>query len=248
MKHLILANWKMSPTSVKDAQGLFQNIKQSLVKMRAVEVILAPPAVYIDALAKSYKGNKISLCAQCISIHEDTAHTGEISAPQYAGVGATYALIGHSESKDSLDDLRIKTFLSLKYKLIPVVFVGERDRDTSGKYLQTIREQIKSALKELSESQVKSVIFCYEPIWAIGRVEAMDTYGVHQMALYLRKVLVEEYGAAVARKAKILYGGSVNADNIAELLGIDDIDGVAVGRASTDAESFIELLSVANKA
>ncbi len=247
MKHIILANWKASPTTVKEATALFNSTKLAVSKMRSVEVILAPPAVYIESMASKYRGNKINFCAQAISTYEDVAHTGALSATHFKSVGATYALIGHSEIGDSIDDLRIKTFLAIKYGLTPIVFVGEGSRDLSASYLGVIKEQIQAALKELSESQVQTVIFCYEPVWAVGQAEAMDSYDVHQMMLYLRKVLLDEYGAAMARKSIMLYGGSVNTGNIKDLLEIDDLDGVAVGRASTDAGAFTELLGVANK-
>ncbi len=247
MRHIILANWKMTPGSPKEAKDLFDATKLGIGRMRSVNAILAVPAIYIASLKNTYKGNKLDFCAQSISAFEDKSHTGEISALQYKNIGAEYCLIGHSETTDTLDDLRIKTFLAVKYGLSPIVFIGEDNRDASGKYLQTIREQLKSALKELSHSQINNVIFCYEPVWAIGKRVALEPYDVHQMALFLRKILVEEYGAGIARKAKILYGGSVNTDNIANILTIDDIDGVAVGRVSTDKKAFIDLLALANK-
>jgi len=247
MKHIILANWKMSPSSVKEAKALFEATKAAASKMRSVSVVIAPPAVYTAGLTASYKGNKVAFCAQSIDIYEESSHTGALSAAQHKSVGAEYCLVGHAESGDTLDDLRIKTFLAIKHELTPVVFVGEPVRDKAGKYLKIVREQVQASLSELSEQQVNQVIFCYEPIWAVGQADALDAYGVHQMALYLRKVLVEEHGAAVARKAKVLYGGSVNESDIAEILEIEDLDGVVVGRASTDKDTFVELLKVANK-
>ncbi|MCD5384425.1 MAG: triose-phosphate isomerase [Candidatus Pacebacteria bacterium] len=248
MKHLILANWKMSPSSIKEARELFEYTKTAVGKMRAVSVVIAPPAVYIATLASAYKGNKVAFSAQSIDTYEDVIHTGALSPKQYKSVGAEYCLIGHSESGDTLDDLRVKTFLAIKYGLTPIVFVGESVRDVAGHYLTTIREQILITLKELSAGQINDIVFCYEPVWAVGQSEALDSYGVHQMALYIRKVLVEEYGASVARKMRILYGGSVKIGNISEILEIEDIDGVAVGRASTDKDVFVKLLRVANKA
>jgi triosephosphate isomerase len=247
MAHIILANWKMSPRSGKEAQALFDKTKDAVGRLRSVDVILAPPVVFMQMLASKYGGNKIAFAAQHISTHEEVAHTGSISAEQCASVGAGYVLIGHSESGDTIDDLRVKTFLALKHKLRPIVFVGESERDAGGHYLKVVREQMLTSLEELSDTKLSEVIFCYEPVWAVGQEQPMDAYEVHAMVLYMRKVLVEAYGATVARKVQILYGGSVNEETIVQILTISDLDGVAVGRASTDAGRFTELLKVANK-
>ncbi len=248
MRHIILANWKMSPSKPREAQELFNNIKVVIGRLRAVQVLLAPPALFLHSLAATYSGNKVLFAAQKISPHEGQAHTGSLSAQQFANSGASHCLIGHSEGDDTIDALRVKTFLALKYGLIPIVFIGESKRDNSGDYLLVVREQVLSALQELSPTQLGEIIFCYEPVWAIGQKEALSAYDVQSMALYIRKILVEEYGAATARKVRVLYGGSVSSDNIVDILKIVDLDGVAVGRVSADAEEFIELLKIANKA
>ncbi len=248
MTHTILANWKMNPDSPKEAQILFDSIKNTVGRLRSISVIIAPPALFLHSLASCYKGNKVAFSAQKISIYESGSHTGNISAEQFANSGAQYALIGHSECNATLEDLRIQTFLSVKYSLIPIVFVGERQRDTYGKYLNAIKEQISSALKELSDNQIKDVILCYEPVWAIGAKEAMSAYDIHTMVLYIRKILAELYNTSLAQRVRILYGGSVNTGNIESILEIEDLDGVGVGRASTDMEQFKELLKIANRA
>jgi len=232
---------------MKEAQTLFDITKNTVGRLRSLQVILAPPALFLPTLAAGYGGNKVILAAQSISTYEDVSHTGSLSAEQFAQAGAQHTLVGHSESKDSLEDLRIKTFLALKHNLTPIVFVGEHDRDEQGTYLQVVREQILTALKELSIGQVSEVLFCYEPVWTVGAAKAMSTYDIHAMVLYIQKVLTEEYGAVVARKVQILYGGSVNIGNITSILEIADLDGVAVGRASTNADTFTELLKIANK-
>jgi len=247
MSHIILANWKMSPSSPKESHALFETTKNAVGRLRSVSVILAPPALYLQALASGYGGNKIEFAAQEISIYDSGSHTGDISAEQFANTGASHALIGHSECMAPLEELRVETFMAMKHGLTPIVFVGERERDDHGKYLKVVQEQMLAALKELSESQIKDIIFCYEPVWAVGASKAMSVYDMHAMVLYMRKVLTEQYGTSTARKVQILYGGSVNADNITSILEIEDLDGVAVGRASTNKEQFTELLKIANK-
>ncbi len=247
MKHLILANWKMSPGSPKEAQSLFDNTKNIVSKLRSVQVIIAVPSVFIQMLASSYGGNKVQLAAQDISTYEDIANTGSLNAKQFASIGAKYVLIGHSETGDKVDDLRIKTFLALKNSLSPIIFVGESKRDNIGKYLKLIKDQMMTSLQELSKSQIEKVIFCYEPIWSVGQDKSLDTYEIHTIILYMRKILTEEYGLNIAQKVQILYGGSVNIENIEGIIEIDDLNGVAIGRASTDTEQFTEILKLANK-
>ena len=237
----------MSPKSAKEAQALFDHTKNTVGRLRSVTIVIAPPALYIPTLKAGYGGNKIALSAQEISVHEEGSHTGEISAEQYAHSGAKYALVGHSECNASLGDIRIQTFLAVKHNLTPIVFIGESQRDAHGAYLETVQEQILASLEELSLKQVGTVVFCYEPVWAIGQAEPMDTYDIHTMMLFIRKVIAESYGPAMAKKIQVLYGGSVNSKNITGILAIDAVDGVAVGRASTDAMQFAELLKIANK-
>lgn len=251
-KHLVVANWKMAPKTPKEALNLFTTTKEAVARLRSVEVVIAAPALYIPLLTQGYGGNKISFAAQTFSVHEGGAHTGSLSAAHFAASGVRYALIGHSETRvdecmDS-DALRVKTFLALKHNLTPIVFIGERERDASGNYLKHIETEILTTLTELSASRVSEVVFCYEPVWTIGGDDAMDSYDIHQMTLFVRKVLLEHYGGAAAQQTRVLYGGSVNAENISEILSIGDIDGVVSGRASTDAEQFTGLLKCANTA
>ncbi len=247
MKHLIVANWKMSPNDPKRARDIFDIVKGAVAKLRSVQIIIAPPSIFLQSLASKYKGNKISLCAQNISSSEDIANTGSLSAVQVANSGGRYVMIGHSEVGDTLDNLRVKTFLTVKHGMIPIIFIGESERDKLGKYLKNIKLQINTALKELQTKEVENVIFCYEPIWAIGQDDPMDSYDIHATVLYIRKVLIEVYGDKIGQNINILYGGSVNSNNIKDILSIDDVNGVVTGRVSTDTEEFVELLKIANR-
>lgn len=250
-KRLIVANWKMYITSPKEAQALFAVIKGVASKLRHVEVVVAPPALFLPVIAQGYGGSKVAFAAQGVSVHESGAHTGSLSAAQFAASGARYALVGHSERRTdegmTQDGLRLKTFLALKYGLTPIVFIGERERDSAGRYLEVLKGEILATLTELPASKLEEVIFCYEPVWAIGKDDILDAYEIHQMALFIRKVLLEHYGSKLAQNARVFYGGSVNPENISEVLAISDIDGAVIGRASSDAVAFTELLTLANK-
>lgn len=250
-KHIIVANWKTQPTTPHHARDLFMFVKGLVTRLRAVEVIIAPPALYIPILTSGYSGNKVRIAGQCMSLYESGPHTGEIPAEMLAGAGARYVLVEHSERgtlpADRALHLRVKTFIALKYNLVPVVFIGERVRDGAGTYLNVIREEIIATLHEIPEGRREEVVFCYEPVWAIGKDEAMDIYDIHQMALFIRKVLLEVYGARVSKTTKVLYGGSVDEENISAILAVGDLDGVVVGRVSVDTERFGALLKIANK-
>jgi len=247
MTHTILANWKMAPSSLKEAKVLFDDTKSTVGKLRSVNVILAPPSVFLQPISSGYRGNKLAFSAQEISIHEAGAYTGEVSAKQFADSGATYAMVGHSECGSDLDSVRVQTFMAIKNSLSPIVFIGEKERDKNGKYLIDIRHQILTSLKELSIGQINDVIFCYEPVWVIGSDSVLSVYDIHAMSLYIRKVLAGEYDSNIAKKVQILYGGSVDKNNIEDILRIEDIDGVAIGRASVNIEHFIDILKIANR-
>ncbi len=247
MSHIILANWKLNPMSFKDAKFLFENIKNTIARLRSVKVIIAPPAVFLYPLSNGYKGNKVEFSAQKISEYEAGAHTGEISAEQFADAGARYALIGHSECGETPDQVRIKTFLSCKHKLTPIIFVGESDRDEQGAYLFEIKKQIKNAISELPKSRIIDIIFCYESVWAFENECELSVYDIHTMILFIRKTLSELCGSEISRKIRIIYAGSVNNGNAASILSIEDLDGIGVGRSGLNMNEFSELLKVANK-
>ncbi len=253
MNKLIIANWKMNPPTLKEASILFSAIKQTALRTRNVQTVIAPPLVFLHALSASCKAKRIQFAAQNIHFEASGAQVGETSAVQAQNAGAKYVLVGHSARRENGEtDLETgkKVVVALSAKFTPVLFVGESERDQDGLFLRTIRKQLITALKDVPQSRIKDVVMCYEPVWAIstsGSDKQITINEIHQMVLFIRKVLTDKFGERVARKVSILYGGSVNKENAEEIFTVPGVAGAAIGGASLDAKEFGTILQIANK-
>ena len=248
-KKLIVGNWKMNPQTLVEAQNIFNTYIATGKTLRNIQVVLAAPSIFISVLKREYRGKKIAFGIQNIHEKEKGAFTGEVSALQAIESGCKYAIIGHAERRamGETDELvKHKVFTAVKDGLIPIVCVGEKVRDTNAEYLHFVRKQITTALSEIPRSKFSKVVIAYEPVWAIGRV-APSAHEIHQMMLFVRKILVENYGARYGISTTLIYGGAVNKDNIENIINIPDVDGVLVGGASLDGEQFSEIMTVSNE-
>lgn len=244
-KKLIIANWKMNPDSEKSAKELALSIKKSASRLSGVDVVICPPYVFIGSI---FSKSKVKIGAQDISFEDKGSHTGEVSATQVASLGANFVIIGHSERRkkgEAEGDIAKKVLKAVATGLTPIVCVGEDVHDEEGKYLEIVRAQILSALILLKKTEVWKVVIAYEPVWAIGATRAMSSYDLHQMSLYIRKVLADEYGK-IAVGIPVIYGGSVDATNAAEIVYQGEVDGLLVGRESLSGENFGALLRAVN--
>lgn len=243
-KYLIVANWKMNPASFPEAKKLFTAIKKTASASTKYKIILTPPALYLEMLAKSYRGKAIAFGAQNVHWEDTGSYTGEISALMAKRAGASYVLVGHAERRhlgESNDDTRKKVAAVVRSKMTPILCIGESERDERGHYLLHVREQLRIGLQEIGKADVKKVAVAYEPVWAIGQEDAMDAHEMHQMSLYIRKVLLEHFGQA-ASSIPILYGGSVNESAELAILYDSEVQGLVLGRASADAKTFTTLM------
>lgn len=243
---IIVANWKAYVEDLARAKTLL-TLSKRLVRDRSLTLVLAPPAPLLGALAASH-GTDIALAAQDVSATTGGAKTGESTAQTFATVGATYAIIGHSERRAAGDSNAViteKMSHALAHGLIPILCVGESERDSAGEYLVHIREEITSALTNLTPKERKSVIVAYEPLWAIGKDAsfAIRPDDLAEMVLYVRKVLAEQLPGKTALDALVLYGGSVAVENACALAESTGINGFLVGHASVDAEQFSALVN-----
>lgn len=242
---LIVANWKAYVETRKKADALVSLAKR-LAKKTNSALVLAPSDPFIGVFAPK-NISSVSFAAQDVSHTLGGAHTGEVTAPVLAGLGATYVIIGHSERRRAGESYLLiaeKMQRALAHNLIPILCVGEEARDTDGKYLTVVREEITSALEVLSPKDRSRVILAYEPLWAIGKsaAEAITPTDLAEMVLYLRKVLAELLPGKSSGRTKVLYGGSVEPENIRDLAGAASIDGFLVGHASVDPTSFAALV------
>lgn len=243
---LIVGNWKMNPQSVTMATRLATDLKKGLQRVRDVEVVLAPPAVFISEVRKVRNGSKVfALGAQDAHFEKLGAHTGETALSMLKSFDVGYVIIGHSERRaagETDEAVNKKINATLKAGMIPVVCVGEKKRDQSAHYLTFIEKQLRSACAGVSKAKLGKLVIAYEPIWAIGTGNTATAGDAHEMKLFIQKVLSDIYGRNMAMKIRVLYGGSANAKNAKELMEEGTVDGLLVGGASLRTKEFVELV------
>lgn len=246
---LIIANWKAYIEDLKKAKKLFAMSKR-LARATREDIVLAPPAPLLGTLAVRNKSN-VAFAAQDISVTTGGAMTGEITAQAYAASGATYAIVGHSERRTMGDTNSIvaeKLVRALAHGLIPILCIGEHERDGEGRYLAYVREELTVALEPLAPKERAKIIVAYEPLWAIGKTAsaAIGPNDLAEMVLYIRKVLAELLPGKSSSRSLVLYGGSVEPSNIRQLAASSWVDGFLIGHASVDPITFSELVKQLN--
>lgn len=238
---IIVGNFKSYLTSKEDAESV---IKFAAKHNSKHTVILAPSFVHLGFLAGKKHG--VSLAAQDLSLFEGGAHTGEVSADSLSNSGVKYVIVGHSERRalgETNDMVATKVSHALSAQLKVILCVGEETRDSHATYLSFIREEIVSALKTIKESDFKNVYIAYEPIWAIGKdaEKVITRDSLEETVLFIKKVLHENFTEKAVKSIKILYGGSVSADTVQDLM-VPGLDGFLVGRASASKETLHSLI------
>ncbi len=252
-KPLIAGNWKMNLNHL-EAIGLAQKIAFSLdeAQFTAVDVVVLPPFVDIRSVQTLVDGDRLLLRygAQDLSPHASGAYTGDISGPMLAKLGCRYVTVGHSERRqyhgETDEIVNAKARAAFAHGLIPIVCVGEGlDIRQAGDQVVHCDTQVVGALNGLTEEQAAQLVVAYEPIWAIGTGEVATPADAQEVCGAIRARLAESYSPAVAEQVRVLYGGSVKADNAAELLAQPDVDGALVGGASLDAAQFAAICKAA---
>lgn len=239
---LVIANWKMNPRTLIEAKDLAKSTRTYASKMKNLDVIICPPAVFLESLKSS---SKTKIGAQDISKEEQGSFTGQVSAKQVVSVGASYVIIGHSERRavgETDQDVAGKVLQSVVSGLLPIVCIGEKIHDTDGEYLKELKEQITIALSLIKKTELWKVTIAYEPVWAIGAKEAMSPHDIYETVLYLRKILSDIYGKTVGTSINIIYGGSVDATNARSIIKEGNVGGILVGRQSWNMDTFGPLL------
>jgi triosephosphate isomerase len=248
---VIAGNWKMHKTPTQAAR-LAEVVVREVSSTDGVEVVVCPPFAALGAVARVIAGSRIGLGAQNLHWEKEGAYTGEISAEMLGDVGCRYVIVGHSERRqyfgETDESVNRKCAAALASGLTPIVCVGETllERD-AGRAYDVVAAQTQGALVGFAAAQVRGLIFAYEPVWAIGTGRSATPSQAGEMHAELRAILGRLYGDGVARDARILYGGSVNADNAGELLSQPEIDGALVGGASLQAGSFASIAKAARK-
>lgn len=239
----------MNPTSLDEARRIFRSTKNAASKLTKVSVVICPPFVYIPKFISYRSNSPVSIGAQNVHGETQGAFTGEVSASMLKEMGVTHVIIGHSERRTQGETDEVvsqKVQATLEAGMHAVLCVGEKERDPQGAYLDILKEQIKNSLNKVQKKLISKLIVAYEPIWAIGGKEAMSPEIVHEMALFVKKVLSDLYGHEEAVATPILYGGSVNFRNAGDIIVRGEVDGLLVGRESVNSPGFIELLKTIN--
>ncbi|MCA9783402.1 MAG: triose-phosphate isomerase [Calditrichaeota bacterium] len=239
---LIAGNWKMHMPNA-EAVTLARQLRARLRGLSHCEVLVCPPFTALTAVAEILTDTEIALGAQNLHDRRSGAFTGEISGDMIRSTGASWVLIGHSERRQFFGDtdewVARKLLAALESGLNPIVCVGEslEERD-AGKLESVIQRQVHQALETLSDDLLARVTLAYEPVWAIGTGRVASPEQAQEVHALIRGLLSRVGNSRVADSVRILYGGSVKADNAASLLSQPDIDGALVGGASLEVESF----------
>lgn len=248
-KKFIAGNWKMN-TNRADGVALAAAVANAIGNSAKVEVAVCPPSLYLEAVGKAIAGSAVGLGAQNCYHEAKGAFTGEISPAMLVDIGCKYVILGHSERRaifqESSADVNRKVLAALAAGLVPIVCVGETlDERKANRTTAVVREQIEGSLAGLSAEQMHLLVIAYEPVWAIGTGVVATPEQAEEVHADLRKLLETRYNPAVAASVRIQYGGSVNAENAATLLGQPNIDGALVGGASLKADSFLAIVKAA---
>ncbi|MFD5868612.1 triose-phosphate isomerase [Corynebacterium sp. NPDC060344] len=252
-KPLIAGNWKMNLNHL-EAIGVVQKLAFALPKeyYDKVDVAVIPPFTDIRSVQTLVEGDKLAVTygAQDVSVHESGAYTGEISAAMLSKLGCRWVVVGHSERREmhAEDDALVakKAKAALKASMAPIVCVGEPlEVREAGKHVEHVVEQVKGSLEGLSEADLAKVVIAYEPVWAIGTGKVASSADAQEVCKAIRETVTELGGEKLGKEMRILYGGSVKAENVADIVGQPDVDGGLVGGASLDGEAFAKLSALA---
>lgn len=243
---LIAGNWKMH-TTVAEATNLAKAVVASASDLTGRQVMLAPPFTALAAVAEAIKGSNIILGAQNICWVQQGAFTGEISPSMLKDIGATMAIVGHSERRhifgetDRLINQRVQG--AITHGVVPILCVGEQLEDReAGKTMTVLEGQIRGDLEGITITDPLQLIIAYEPVWAIGTGKTASPDQAQESHSFIRQVLTGLFEKSVASQIRILYGGSVIPGTVKILMEQDDIDGALVGGAALAPDSFSRIM------
>ena len=246
-KPLMAGNWKMNLNHI-EAIALTQKLAFALNgdDFDAVDVAILPPFTDIRSVESLVHGDGLRLQygSQDISAFDSGAYTGEVSGAMLAKLGCSYAVMGHSERRqyhaesDSLVNAKAKA--AIRHGIVPIVCVGEPlEVRQAGEHVAYTLAQVSGSLADLSPEQVGALVIAYEPVWAIGTGEVATPEDAQEVCAAIRAWVAEHLGEAAGEKVRVLYGGSVKANNIASIMVKPDVDGALIGGASLDADEFV---------
>ena len=248
---LMAGNWKMNLDHLQGThlvQKLDWTLRDAKHDFAAVEVVVLPPYTDLRSVQTLVEGDKLLLRygAQDLSRHTAGAFTGEVSGAFLAKLNCTYVAVGHSERREhhheSDEIVGDKVRAAFQHGLVPILCCGEGlEVRRAGGQVSHVLDQLTAALVDVSKEQARSIVIAYEPIWAIGTGEVATPSDAQEVCSAIRTLLAELYSGDVADAVRILYGGSVKANNIAAIMAQEDVDGALVGGASIDPAEFASI-------
>jgi triosephosphate isomerase (TIM) len=246
-KNIVAGNWKMNKT-LQEGVALAKELNEVLAtKSPKCNVIVGTPFIHLATVAAAIDTKKISVAAQNCADKESGAYTGEVSASMVKSTGAAYVILGHSERRGYYGEtsaiLNDKVALALANGLTPIYCCGEAlEVRNANKQNDFVKTQLEETIFKLSADDFKKLVIAYEPIWAIGTGVTASTEQAQEMLAFIRSIIANKYGKEIAENTSILYGGSCNAKNAAELFAQPDIDGGLIGGASLKAADFVTII------
>ena len=243
----IAGNWKMNTDSVSSIE-LAKGISSAVSEFNGnIDIAIIPPFVYINEIVKASATSKVAVGAQDIFYENKGAFTGEISAAMLKDIGCTYCLCGHSERRHVIGEsdelVNKKVTAAINGGLLPILCVGEfLEERESEKTTEVITRQIKAGLAGLNAEKAAAVTLAYEPVWAIGTGLTATPAQAQEVHATIRSLVSELYSKELADDMRIQYGGSAKADNAADIMAQQDVDGLLVGGASLKAEDFVAII------
>lgn len=248
-KYIIAGNWKLNK-GASEAGTFIKKLSEKLAdKMSGhADVIVAPPFTSLPSALSEKKADGLYIAAQNVYWEDKGAFTGEISASMLKELGVQYCIVGHSERRLYFQEtdrtVNLKTCALLRNGIKPIVCVGERSEDRKAGIMQNVvKFQLASALFDVEINDPDEMVVAYEPVWAIGTGTVATPLQAEDMHEIIRKSLEKHFGVDIGCRIRILYGGSVNTDNIAGLIEKDNINGALIGGVSLDLEKFISILT-----
>jgi triosephosphate isomerase len=244
---LVAANWKMSKTKAEAAAFCADFSERELPP--TTDVVICPPYTALRTVVDGLAGSAVRVAAQNMHEEDAGAFTGEVSVPMLRELGVSAVVLGHSERRQLFGEtdpaLARKLPKALRSGLLPILCVGETEEEReAGETERKLRHQVQSDLAAVAADELAEVVIAYEPIWAIGTGKTA-TPEQAQDAIGFVRALVRDRDPGMAERVRILYGGSVNTANAAELLALPDVDGALVGGASLDPADFAAIVSAA---
>ncbi|MDF9831138.1 triose-phosphate isomerase [Parabacteroides sp. PF5-6] len=246
-KNIIAGNWKMN-TTLEQGLELAKELNEALKgKTLKCDVVIGTPFTHLASVAAAIDTNVIGVAAQNCADQDKGAYTGEVSAAMVASTGAKYVILGHSERRayyhETAEILKTKVGLALANGLTPIFCIGEvLEEREAGKHFDVVDEQVKASLFELSAEDFAKLVIAYEPVWAIGTGKTATADQAEEIHAHIRRTIASKYGEEIADNCTILYGGSMNGANAAELVSKPNVDGGLIGGASLGVDKFMPII------